>query len=175
LHADNNININAKKNLNVSAENINVNADQNFGLRAGGNYNAYALGNFSVKVNGSMSMGAGGPGSYASSGAMFLNGSKLNLNSGSTSAAPTEVQPIPIIAHTDTLYDATKGYAAAPGKLMSIVSRAPAPSINATRRTTRDSLLLPNTTGNKALINGTALLAMINFIKLGNLLNSAVG
>lgn len=126
LHADNNINLNAKKNLNVSAENINVNADQNFGLRAGGNYNAYTLGNFSVKVNGSMSMGAGGAGSYASSGIMFLNGSKLNLNSGSTSAAPSEVQPIPIIAHTDTLFDATKGYAAAPGKLMSIVSRAPA-------------------------------------------------
>jgi hypothetical protein len=58
---------------------------------------------------------------------------------------------------------------------MNAVSAAPAPIINITRRVIRDSLLLPNNTGNKVLINGTALLAMINFIRLGSLLNNAVG
>jgi hypothetical protein len=58
---------------------------------------------------------------------------------------------------------------------MSDVNAAPAPIINITRRVKREALLLPITIGNKALINGTALLAMINFIKLGNLLNNAVG
>jgi hypothetical protein len=73
-----------------------------------------------------MSMGAGGSGSYASSGDMFINGSKVNLNSGETSTAPAVVAPLPTVAHTDTLFDAVKGWAAAPAKLLSIVSRAPA-------------------------------------------------
>jgi|MesohylFT_1024984.scaffolds.fasta_scaffold1054656_1 hypothetical protein len=58
---------------------------------------------------------------------------------------------------------------------MNAVSAAPAPIINITRLVMRDALLLPNTSGNNVLISGTALLAMINFIRLGSLLNSAVG
>ena len=50
----------------------------------------------------------------------------INLNTGSTGNKPKEVPPVPVFAHTDTLYDSAKGYAAAPGKLQSITSRAPA-------------------------------------------------
>jgi trimeric autotransporter adhesin len=126
LHADNNININAKKDLNIAAENIKITSEKNFSFKAGANFNGYAMGTYTVKVNGSMSMYSEGEGSYASSGTMYVNGAVVNLNTGSSSTVPAEVPPIPIVAHTDTLFDSVKGYAAAPGKLLSIVSRAPA-------------------------------------------------
>ena len=126
LHADNNININAKKDLNIAADNININAATNIAWRAGSNFSGYTLGTYTIKVNGSMSMGAGGEGSYASGGTMFVNGSKINLNTGSTSVTPAEVPLITQIAHTDTLNDPKVGFAAAPASLKSIVTRAPA-------------------------------------------------
>jgi hypothetical protein len=128
LHADNNININAKKDLNIAADNIKINSTNNYDVRVGKNYSGYTMGKYTVKVNGAMSMGAGGEGSYASGGTMYVNGSIINLNTGSTSNPPAEVPLIPQVAHTDTLGDKTKGYAAAPGLLLSIVSRAPAHS-----------------------------------------------
>jgi hypothetical protein len=126
LHADNNININAKKDLNISADNININTETDINFRAGANFKGYTLGTYTIKVDGAMSMGAGGAGSYASGGDMFINGSKVNLNTGETSTAPAVVAPLPTVAHTDTLFDSVKGWAAAPAKLLSIVSRAPA-------------------------------------------------
>jgi len=126
LHANNNININAKKDLNIAADNININAATNIGWRAGSNFSGYTLGTYTIKVNGSMSMSAGGEGSYASGGTMFVNGIKVNLNTGSTSVTPNEVPLITQIAHTDTLNDPKVGFAASPASLKSIVTRAPA-------------------------------------------------
>lgn len=127
LHADNNININAAKNLNIAAgEDITMSAEKSFKIKSGADFNQYAMGKYTVKVNGAMSMAAAGQASYASSAETFINGSRVNLNTGSAGTVPAVVAPLPVIAHTDTLYDATKGYAAAPGKLLSIVSRAPA-------------------------------------------------
>jgi hypothetical protein len=126
LHADNNININATKDLNIAADNINIQSETDINFRAGANFKGYTLGTYTIKVDGPMSMGAGGSGSYASSGDMFINGSKVNLNTGQTSTAPEVVAPLPTVAHTDTLFDSVKGWAAAPAKLLSIVSRAPA-------------------------------------------------
>ena len=126
LHADNNININATKDLNIAADNINIQAETDINFRAGANFKGYTLGTYTIKVDGPMSMGSGGSGSYASSGDMFINGSKVNLNTGETSTAPEVVAPLPAVAHTDTLFDSVKGWAAAPAKLLSIVSRAPA-------------------------------------------------
>jgi Type VI secretion system/phage-baseplate injector OB domain len=126
LHADNNININAVKDLNIAADNINMQTETDINFRAGANFKGYTLGTYTIKVDGPMSMGSGGSGSYASSGDMFINGSRVNLNTGETSTAPDVVAPLPSIAHTDTLFDKAKGWAAAPAKLLSIVSRAPA-------------------------------------------------
>lgn len=126
LHADNNININAKKDLNIAANNIKIDAEKDISYRSGGNFSGYTVGKYTVKVNGAMSMGAGGEGSYASGGDMYINGSKINLNTGSTSVVPAEVPKIPLVAHTDTLFDKGKGWLASPGYLLSIVSRAPA-------------------------------------------------
>lgn len=152
LHADNNININAAKNLNIAAgENIVMTSEKDMKFKAGVNFNHYAVGKYTVKVDGAMSMASAGEASYASQNATYINGSKVNLNTGSSGTVPATVSPIPIVAHTDTLYDATKGYAAAPGKLLTIVSRAPAhaPWANAgqgvdVKTTTSASAALPS-------------------------------
>lgn len=126
FHADNNININAMKTLNVSADAINMSSDKKTTIKTGTDFNLYSKVNYTVKVDSVMSMASSGEASYASSDITYINGSKVNLNTGSVSLIPAIVPPIPIMVHTDTLYDDEKGFIPAPGKLLSIVSRAPA-------------------------------------------------
>jgi hypothetical protein len=126
LHADNNININAAKELSIQAESIKINSEKNIAIKSGADFSGYAMGKYTFKVDGAMAMSSGGEGSYASASTMFVNGTKVNLNSGKASTIPVAVPPLVVKAHTDTLYDPEKGFAAAPGKLLSITSRAPA-------------------------------------------------
>lgn len=126
LHSDNNFNINSKKKLNIRAESINIETEKEMMHKVGTDYTSQTKGNYTHKVDGSMSMAASGPASYVTSNLLTLLGSKINLNSGGPSVVPQLVPSIPLVAHTDTLYDSVKGYAAAPGALQSIVSRAPA-------------------------------------------------
>ena len=126
LHADNNINIHAKKDLNIAAENININTNKDLNFRVAQNFSGYILKDYNVKINGLMSMLSGGVASLRSTGAeTYINGSKVLLNSGE-GPEPAEVKPIPLNAQTDTLFDKSKGFVAAPAKLLTIVSRAPA-------------------------------------------------
>jgi hypothetical protein len=128
LHADNNININAKKDLKISADNINIETENKMGIRVGTDFSTYALGKYTLKSDYQMSFKSSGEASFASQSVTYINGSKINLNTGSAGIVPQEVKTLSRVAHTDTLYDATKGWAAAPGALLSIVSRAPAHS-----------------------------------------------
>ena len=126
LHADNNININAGKQLNISADTIAISSEKETTQKVGTDFSLYASGKYTTKVDGKMSFASSSDASFYSDSITYFNGSKINLNTGSSSLVPQEVKPLPIVAHTDTLNDATKGWAAAPGKLLSIVSRAPA-------------------------------------------------
>ncbi len=126
LHADNNINMHAKKDLNIYAENITTNSDKKTNIKVGTDYAESVTGKKTVKVNGAMSLASSGEASFSSSNLTYINGRKVNLNTGQTSTVPQELQPIPLNAHTDTLYDSVKGWAGAPGALISITSRAPA-------------------------------------------------
>lgn len=126
LHADNNINMHAKKDLNIYAENITANSDKATSLKVGTNYVTSVQGKTTIKTAGAMALKSAGEASFASSSTTFINGSKVNLNTGSASTTPDDVKPIPTNAHTDTLYDSSKGWAGAPGSLLSITSRAPA-------------------------------------------------
>jgi len=128
LHADNNINLNAAKALNISAESIQLESEKTLATKVGTDYTLEAAGKYTTKVDGAMSLSSAGDASIASSGLAYVNGSKINLNTGSSSLVPEQVKSLPRMAHTDTLNDAVKGWAAAPGKLLSIVSRAPAHS-----------------------------------------------
>ena len=127
LHADNNININAGKDLNINAQNVQVESEKATNMYTGSDFAQSVKGNYTNKVDGSMSMASTGSASLASSGSTFINGpSAVNLNTGSSSLVPKAVKQVPKIKHTETLYDDTKGFVAAPGKLSSIASRAPA-------------------------------------------------
>jgi len=126
LHADNNININAGKQLNISADTIAISSEKETTQKVGTDFSLYASGQYTTKVDGKMSFASAADSSFYSDAITYFNGSKINLNTGASSLIPQEVKPLPITAHTDTLNDATKGWAAAPGKLLSIVSRAPA-------------------------------------------------
>jgi hypothetical protein len=126
LHADNNININAGKALNINADTIAISSEKETTQKVGTDFSLYASGKYTTKVDGKMSFASGADASFYSDSVTYINGSKINLNTGSSSLVPQEVKPLPLTAHTDTLNDATKGWAAAPGKLLSIVSRAPA-------------------------------------------------
>jgi hypothetical protein len=126
LHADNNININAGKALNISADTIAISSEKQTTHKVGTDFSLYASGTYTTKVDGKMSFASAADSSFYSDAITYFNGSKINLNTGASSLVPQEVKPLPVVAHTDTLNDATKGWLAAPGKLLSIVSRAPA-------------------------------------------------
>jgi len=127
LHADNNLNIHAGKNLNIFAgEAMHVQSTKEFKLRAGADLSIFTSSIFTAKASGAMSLESTGDISMASSAKAFVNGSRVNLNSGKTGTTPKEVPIIDQVLHTDTLFDSSTGYNAAPGKLKSITSRAPA-------------------------------------------------
>ena len=125
LHADNNINMHAKKDLNIYAENITTNSDKKTNVKVGTDYATSVNGKTTLKSTGAMSLKSSGEASFASTNNTFINGKKINLNTGEASTTPEDVKPLPTNAHTDTLYDSQKGWAAAPGSLLSITSRAP--------------------------------------------------
>jgi hypothetical protein len=133
FHADRDINMHAMENFNLQAKNIHTNSDEITKSRAGKEYSITALNNFTVKASSAIAMSAGGQASLVAGAEAFVNGSKVNLNSGSPALLPPDVPIIPITAQTDTLFDKTVGWAAAPAKLLSIASRAPAhyPWVNA--------------------------------------------
>jgi hypothetical protein len=133
FHADNNINLNAKKKLNIYAEEINVNSDKNTNIRVGENFSQNTLGDHTVKVDKGMSMHSVSKASYRSDAETYINGSRVNLNTGFSGLVPKKINPLPIVTHTDTLFDKTKGWIPAPAVLTSITSRSPAhyPWVNA--------------------------------------------
>lgn len=133
LHADRDVNIHAGKKLNIHAENMHLNSGEEFVQRVGTNYKLFVVEGVTVKATGKLSIESDGDISLASKALAFVNGKKINLNTGKTSFVPEEVKPIDFVAHTDTLFDNEKGFIAAPGKLNSITSRAPAhaPWVNA--------------------------------------------
>lgn len=133
IHADRDINMHAMENFNLQAKNIHTNSDEITRSRAGKDYNITSLNNFTVKSSAASAISAGGQASILAGAEAFVNGTKVNLNSGSASLSPVEVPIIPLNAQADTLFDETVGWAAAPAKLLSISSRAPAhyPWVNA--------------------------------------------
>lgn len=126
LHADQNINIHAMEDMNFQGKNIRFNSEQVITGRATQDINFSALGKYTVLAGGAIALGAGSDASLVGGGQAYVNGSKVNLNSGAPGTSPVAVPIIPLVAQTDTLYDQSKGFMAAPGKLLSICSRAPA-------------------------------------------------
>jgi len=129
LHADNNMNIHVEKELKIRAENIRMESVKETSQLVGTAFKQHTKGNHTNKVDGQLAMDAAGNAGLKSGGTVYINGGpNVNLNTGSMSITPEAVNTFKKNKHTDTLYDAKKGYASAPGKLESITSRAPAHS-----------------------------------------------
>jgi len=129
LHADNNVNIKATKSVNISGENLATESLKQTTSFVGTTYNGYVKGNYTLKTEGKMSTETTGEfGIKNKNAAIVLDGKNVKLNSGNPTLVPDTVNQIPIVQHPDTLYSSSVGWAAAPGKLSSIVSRAPAHS-----------------------------------------------
>lgn len=125
FHADKDINIHAKKKLNIKAEDIYIQSEKSTSHNVGTDYKVETSGKYTHKIGGSMSLASGGEGSFNAGGTCFINGSRINLNTGS-GAAPDSVAPLQDKAQTDTMFESVKGYIAAPGTLKTITTRTPA-------------------------------------------------
>lgn len=165
IHADRDINIHAMENLNIQAKNIHTNSEEETKSRAGKDYRIETLNNYTVKAASALALASGGESSMVAGGQAFINGSKVNLNSGSPGLSPAAVPIVTLVAQTDTLFDKSKGWAAAPGKLLSIASRVPAhyPWANAgmgvdikTSGNASDNLPAPSTGAVQAVNNAAA-------------------
>ena len=126
FHADQNINLHASENMNIQAKNLHINTEEDFKMRAGSNLQLYSVEDFTVKSLGAAAIKSDGQASLASSSLTFINGLKVNLNTGKSSVKPKKVPIITLISQTDTLHDEQKGFIAAPGKLLTVTTRTPA-------------------------------------------------
>jgi hypothetical protein len=126
FHADQNINLHATENMNIQAKNLHINTEEDFKMRAGSNLQLYSVEDFTVKSLGAAAIKSDGQASLASSSFTFINGLKVNLNTGKSSVKPKKVPIITLITQTDTLHDEQKGFIAAPGKLLTVTTRTPA-------------------------------------------------
>jgi hypothetical protein len=127
LHADRDVNIHAGNNLNLRAQNdITIQSDNNLKLKVLKDYAESITGALTSLIGKAYAVSAGGQASMVAGAEAFVVGSKVNLNSGDPATTPEQVEEQTIFTQTDTLYDSEKGYMAAPGKLTTIASRAPA-------------------------------------------------
>jgi hypothetical protein len=125
LHSGGNISLHAEKDLrmvsNTGATTINTGTD--YILHATGNHTGYAGGNWTEKAGGGLSMLAGGEASMKAGSAAYVNGSRVNLNTGSAGLTPTQPEKLKTVDHYGTKWDSVKGWLSEPGALKSIVSR----------------------------------------------------
>ncbi len=126
IHADRDINLHAEENLNIKSKNMNVNTDEEINLKSGKDFKIDTAMNYTVKAKSAIALNAQGQASLVASAEAFVNGSKVNLNSGSASLKAFTVTDITKVSHTDSAFDKELGWLAAPGQLISITSRAPA-------------------------------------------------
>lgn len=126
LHADRDLNLHAAKNLRMYADNIMMEADTNTTMRSGGKFAQQTLGTHTVKATGDLSLASSGAASLAASGSAFINGSKVNLNTGNPGTTPAAVPVMPKTNHPDTGFSVDKGWIyPSPNTLLSVTSRAP--------------------------------------------------
>jgi hypothetical protein len=125
FHADRDINLHAKKKLNIRAEEVNLTSDKNTNQRVGENFKMQTIGDHTLMVDKGVSIESKADASFASSASTYVNGSKINLNTGSTSLKPKKVDELTMIIHSDTTGDDQKGYLSVPGTLTSITTRTP--------------------------------------------------
>lgn len=126
LHADRDVNINAKRNFNFYAKDASIETDNNLNIRAGASFAQYAVGKYTVRADSDLSLASGSSASLASGGSTYINGGKVNLNTGQSGTTPATVPVITKINHLDTAFSTAKGWMyPSPTALISVASRTP--------------------------------------------------
>jgi len=125
FHSDRDINMHAEKTFRMYATNIQIESDNNTSFRSGNNFFTYVKGKYTIKVDSSFSILSTGDASVASSGKTFINGDKINLNTGSSGTTPIEVPIMPKTSIVEAAYSASKGW----------INPSPKPTISLTNRT----------------------------------------
>lgn len=125
FHSDRDINMHAEKTFRMYATNIQIESDNNTSFRSGNNFFTYVKGKYTIKVDSSFSILSTGDASLASSGKTFINGDKINLNTGSAGTTPIEVPIMPKTSVVDAAYSKGKGW----------INPSPTPTISLTNRT----------------------------------------
>lgn len=126
FHAGRNINLHANEDIKTHSKNFQVDTEEELRLRAEDALKMFTLGNFTVKSDAEVAINATGDASMVAGGDAYVNGTKVNLNSGQASTRAEQIEKTPLISQTDTLFDKQQGFIAAPGKLNTITSRTPA-------------------------------------------------
>jgi len=126
LHADRDIKINAAKNLDLAGQTMTQTTEKNFEQLSGGKHTISVGTIYNMTSGGAFIINGGLAGTINAALALALKGKFLLLNPIVTPAIPASVKGPPINVHDDTLFDATKAFTGAPGKIPSICTRVPA-------------------------------------------------
>lgn len=126
LHADRDIKINAAKNCDLAGQTMTQTTEKNFEQLTGGKHTMSVGTLYNMTSGGAFVINGGLGGTINASLALALKGKFLFLNPIATPAIPANVKGPPINVHDDTLFDTTKAFVGAPGKVPSICTRVPA-------------------------------------------------
>lgn len=124
FHADQDINMYAGRDIKMkSAANTTIEAAVNLNLIAQAGMNLYSKATIGIKADGSLALQSEG-GSWNGGGSLTFTGGGIDLN-GPAAAAVEAPTPIQKTILDDTKFSSSTGWEVDPGKLESIVTRAP--------------------------------------------------
>ena len=124
LHADQDVNIFAGRNLQLKAKkNLGLESDATITSYSTGATNLYSKAAIGVLADGSLALKSAN-GSWDGGGALKFKAGRIDLNSGGAGSV-SPVKPMTKYTVDDTKFDASKGWQVEPGKLQTIVTRAP--------------------------------------------------
>jgi hypothetical protein len=124
LHADKDINMYAGGSINAKTKNMKLQAEVNLDLIGDAKTTIYSKSLVGLKSDGSLFIKSASSGAWDAGSSMNLVAGCINLNSGGSAPvdAPT---PLRDISLPDTVFKNSQGWVSEPGKLKTVVTRAP--------------------------------------------------
>lgn len=124
LHADKDVNINAGERFNVRANGIKLESKADLSISATKDIVAYSEAKIGVLSDGALTIKSES-GSWESSNSLVLKSSRIDLNGGSTTGSVEKPAEIKSYKLDDTTFNGSSGWTVEPGKIDTIVTRAP--------------------------------------------------
>jgi len=124
LHADKDVNIYAKENFNVKAGTIKIEGDKSFDLLSTSAIKMYSKADIGITADGSLVLKNGSSGGWDAGDSLVLVAGTIDLNGGTAPSPPENPKPFTEYELPDTSFSSS-GWTSTPGKLKTIVTRAP--------------------------------------------------